>query len=331
MTTMAFPTNMPLPSAASLGRVAVLYGGASGERDISIRSGEGVLAALKRSGVNAFGFDPAVRALHELADESADRAFIALHGRYGEDGTVQGALEMMKIPYTGSGVMASSVAMDKSMTKRVWITHGLPTPKFRVLHASAAGHVNAQEVAAELGLPLAVKPATEGSSLGFSKVTDAAGLDAALALSWQHAPAAMVEQFVQGREFTCALLESAPGFVHALPVIEIVAPQGNYDYQNKYFGDATRYLCPAPISAAMESQMREICVAAFMALDCAGWARADLMWDEKNDPMLLEINTSPGMTDHSLVPMAARQAGMSYEDLVMRIASQASLKLGHAA
>lgn len=327
MNANGFPAHTEMPSAADLGRVAVLFGGTSGEREISMRSGQGVLAALKRRGVDAFAFDPATQPLHELLHAPADRVFIALHGRYGEDGSVQGALEMMRIPYTGSGVMASSIAMDKPMAKRVWMSHGLPTPKFMALAASASPQVDASDVMAQLGLPLAVKPATEGSSLGFSKASSLAELREALVRSWQHAPVTIVEQFIQGREFTCALLESSPGCVHALPVIEIVAPEGNYDYQNKYFGDATRYLCPAPIAPEMETRMREISIAAFRALDCSGWARADLMWDGQGDPMLLEINTSPGMTDHSLVPMAARQAGMGYDDLVMRIAAQASLKL----
>lgn len=330
MNAIAFPVDAALPNAGDLGRVAVLYGGASGEREISMRSGQGVLAALQRSGVDAFAFDPATQPLHALLDASPDRVFIALHGRYGEDGTVQGALEMMKIPYTGSGVLASSVALDKPMAKRIWMTHQLPTPKFRVMHVAGAASLDASAIVAELGLPLAVKPAVEGSSLGFSKVTDAGALRDALALSWRHADTAIVEQFVQGREFTCALLEIAPRHVVALPVIEIAAPEGNYDYQNKYFGNATRYLCPAPLEAAVEARMREISVAAFTALDCSGWARADLMWDGVHDPMLLEINTSPGMTDHSLVPMAARQAGISYDELVMRIAAMASLKLERA-
>lgn len=310
-------------SPADLGRVAVLSGGESAEREISLRSGEGVLAAMKRRGVEAFGFDPARQSLQALKDASVDRVFIALHGRYGEDGTVQGALELLKIPYTGSGVMASSLAMDKAMTKRIWRYGGLPTPDFMMLCEG----FRAAEVVERLGLPIAVKPAMEGSSLGFSRVDQADGLAVALAGAQQYDDAVIAEQFIAGREFTCALLQDSSGRVQALPVIEIVAPQGRYDYQNKYFGDATRYLCPAPLDAEVAQRMQALSVAAFEAIGCAGWARVDLMWDDSAEPMLLEINTSPGMTDHSLVPMAAREAGMDYDELVIRIALQASLKL----
>lgn len=313
-------------SAADLGRVAVLYGGESAERDISMRSGEGVLAAMKRRGVDAFAFDPAKRRLDTLKDESVDRVFIALHGRYGEDGTVQGALELLKIPYTGSGVMASSLAMDKAMTKRVWRFSGLPTPDFVMLHQG----FDATEVTRRLGLPIAVKPVMEGSSLGFTRVDQTERLTAAFVTAQQYDDAVIAEQFITGREFTCALLQDPSGKMQALPVIEIVAPLGRYDYQNKYFGDATRYLCPAPVQADVEQRMQALSVAAFQAVGCAGWARVDLMWDGSADPMLLEINTCPGMTDHSLVPMAAREAGLDYDELVMRIALQASLKLERA-
>lgn len=324
---MNLAVRMVLPSAASLGRVAVLMGGDSAEREISLRSGTGVLSALQRSGVDAFGFDPATRDLHELKAASVDRVFIALHGRFGEDGTVQGALELMKIPYTGSGVLASSLALDKPMTKRVWRTFDLPTPMFEMLGPDLDPHA----VVASLGLPIAVKPAIEGSSLGFSKVTETAELHDAYALARRYDRQVIAEAFIAGREFTCALLETAPGRVDALPVIEIVAPKGEYDYQNKYFGTATQYLCPAPISSELESQMRLLSVRAFEAIGCKGWARADLMLDPELGPTLLEINTSPGMTDHSLVPMAARQAGLSYEQLVMHVTAGACLKLESAA
>ncbi len=313
-------------SPQALGRVAVLMGGESAEREISLRSGAGVLAALQRSGVNAFAFDPAERGLHELQDESVDRVFIALHGRFGEDGTVQGALELMKIPYTGSGVLASALALDKPMTKRIWRTFDLPTPLFEMLGPDMDPHA----VVAALGLPIAVKPAIEGSSLGFSKVNETAELHDAYTLACRYDQQVIAEAFISGREFTCAVLETAPGRVQALPVIEIVAPKGEYDYQNKYFGTATKYLCPAPISASLESQMRDLSVQAFQALGCKGWARADLMLDAELGPTLLEINTAPGMTDHSLVPMAARQAGITYEQLVMQVAAGASLKLERA-
>lgn len=308
-----------------LGRVAVLFGGESAEREISIRSGEGVLAALLRCGVDAFGFDPAARPLQELQTESTDRAFIALHGRYGEDGTVQGALELLKIPYTGSGVMASSLAMDKAMTKRIWRFEGLPTPEFVLIKAGDA--VDVDRLTGRLGLPMAIKPVMEGSSLGFSRVNTADQIKPAIAVAGQYDDSILAEEFICGREFTCALLQDSLGAVQALPVIEIVAPAGQYDYQNKYFGSATRYLCPAPLDASVSAHMQSLSVAAFQSVGCAGWARVDLMWNESSEPMLLEINTSPGMTDHSLVPMAAREMGMDYDTLVMHITAGACLKL----
>lgn len=307
----------------ALGRVAVLMGGESAEREISLRSGAGVLDALKRSGVNAFAFDPSERPLDALVAEGVDRVMIALHGRYGEDGTVQGALELLKIPYTGSGVMASSVAMNKVMTKRIWSTLNLPTPAFMMLQPGFDPH----EVIRQVGLPMAVKPVSEGSSLGFTKVTQIDQLQAAFDLAHRLDHQVIAESFVSGREFTCALLQDGQGHVQALPVIEIQAPEGQYDYQNKYFGNATRYACPADIPADIETLMRSLSVKAFEGLECSGWARVDLMWNEKDSPTLLEINTSPGMTDHSLVPMAAREAGLSYEQLVMQIAASASLKI----
>lgn len=309
-------------SAQSLGKVVVLQGGLSAEREISLRSGAGVLGAFARAGVDAIGVDPANQPLEALQELHPDRIFIALHGRYGEDGTVQGALELLKIPYTGSGVLASSIALDKPMTKKIWKFHGLPTPDFVVLQAG----FNAQDVVRRLGLPIAVKPACEGSSLGFTKATTQDDLPKAWALAREFDDSVIAEQFVAGREFTCALLEDTSGAVTALPVIEIVAPQGQYDYQNKYFGSATQYLCPAPIAPEIEARMRAISIEAYRAIGCSGWARVDLMWDSEKEPMLLEINTSPGMTDHSLVPMAAAKAGISFEQLVMQIASTASLK-----
>jgi len=304
-----------------LGKVAVLMGGLSGEREISLRSGTGVLDALQRKGVDVIAFDPASRPLQELVDEGVARVFIALHGRFGEDGTVQGALELLGIPYTGSGVLASSLAMDKIMTKRVWAQAGLPTPRFRLLDAAS----DPVSVVDDLGLPLAVKPVFEGSSLGFHRVDHADELHHAWLAACGVDPEVMAEQFIRGREFTCAILESPSA--QALPVIEIVAPEGRYDYQNKYFGTATRYLCPAPLSAEMTSKMQALSVAAFQSIGCSGWARVDLMWDGRGEPMLLEINTSPGMTDHSLVPMAAREIGLDYDELVIRILQSAALKI----
>lgn len=307
-----------------LGKVAVLMGGLSAEREISLRSGSGVMAALQRKGVDAMAFDPAVRPLQELADEGVARVFIALHGRFGEDGTVQGALELLGIPYTGSGVLASSLAMDKVMTKRMWAQAGLPTPRCVLLDAG----FDPLAVVTDLGLPIAVKPVCEGSSLGFHRVDHLEELHQAWVSASGVDPEVMAEQFIRGREFTCAILESPSA--QALPVIEIVAPEGRYDYQNKYFGSATRYLCPAPLPAAMTARMQALSVAAFKSVGCSGWARVDLMWDGSGEPMLLEINTSPGMTDHSLVPMAAREIGLDYDDLVMRILQSAALKVRRA-
>jgi len=216
------------------------------------------------------------------------------------------------------------VAMDKAITKRIWQQAQLPTPDFELLSED----FDADRVVKRLGLPMAIKPVMEGSSLGFTRVDRQSDLAAAYRAARRYDKSVMAEQFVSGREFTCAVLQDASGRPQALPVIEIQAPEGRYDYQNKYFGDATRYLCPAPIDAALTQQIQSLSVDAFETIQCAGWARADLMWDGKNDPMLLEINTSPGMTDHSLVPMAAQAAGISYDELVMRILAQASLKIG---
>jgi D-alanine-D-alanine ligase len=309
----------------SFNRVAVLMGGRSAERDISLRSGQGVLAALLRKGLDAFAFDPAHRPLQDLRDENVDAAFIALHGRYGEDGTVQGALELMDIPYTGSGVLASALAMDKIVTKQVWAQQGIPTPAF----LSVTRQITAQEAMAAVGLPMAVKPGSEGSSLGFTKVDSPSLFASAVAKASQYDDRVLAEAFVSGREFTVALLGGgALGPVDALPVIEIRAPAGNYDFQNKYFGQETQYDCPANCPADVIQTMQRLSEQAFIALGCEGWARVDLLWSEGHSPMLLEINTSPGMTDHSLVPMAAAAVGLPYDDLVLRILQGARLKSG---
>ncbi|MBU0916494.1 D-alanine--D-alanine ligase [Aquabacterium parvum] len=305
----------------SLGRVAVLFGGTSAERDVSIMSGTGVLKALQAQGVDAFAFDPAERPLQELKAEGVDRCFIALHGRGGEDGTVQGALELLGIPYTGSGVMASSIAMDKVMTKRIWRFEGLPTPDWRIV----ASATECEQALAVLGAPMIVKPAREGSSIGLTKVTDVAQCAAAYAAAAQHDPEVLCEQFIEGEETTCPVL-IVEGEAQALPVIRIVAPGGNYDYQNKYFTDEVKYLCPSELDAAEEAEIQREVVRAFKTLGCRGWARADVMIRRSDrQPFLLEINTSPGMTGHSLVPMSAKVAGLSYEQLCVHLLASATL------
>ena len=312
--------------AKALGKVGVLFGGRSAEREISLISGNGVLQALKSKGIDAHAFDPAERSLAELAAEQFDRVFIALHGRYGEDGTLQGALELLGIPYTGSGVMASSVGMDKITTKIVWLAAGVPTPKYMTIGAEA--DVDAAGIVAALGLPLIVKPPLEGSTIGITKVTRAEDLQAAVDLARQYDKAVLVEQFIQGREFSVPVLGSGPT-ARALPIVEIVAPEGNYDYQNKYFTDDTKYHCPAPLDEATTKAIQAHVVNAYRALGCEGWSRIDvLLRAADNEPFLLEVNTSPGMTTHSLVPMAARAEGTSYEDLCVDILRSASLKAG---
>jgi D-alanine-D-alanine ligase len=311
-------------STNEFGKVAVLFGGRSAEREISILSGTGVLQALQAKGVDAHAFDPAERSLADLAAEKFDRVFIALHGRYGEDGSLQGALEQLGIPYTGSGVMASSVGMDKITTKIIWLAHGVSTPKYAVIDDGA----DLDKLVAELGLPLIVKAPLEGSSIGITKVTRAEELQAAVDLARQYDTRVLAEQFVSGREFSVPVLGTGPS-ARALPIIEIVAPEGKYDYQNKYFTDDTQYHCPAPLDAATTEAIQREVEKAYRALGCEGWSRIDVMLRESDQqPFLLEVNTSPGMTTHSLVPMAARAEGTSYEDLCVQILRSASLKIG---
>jgi D-alanine-D-alanine ligase len=292
------------------GKVAVLFGGRSAEREISLLSGRNVLEALCAAGVDAHAFDPAERELLDLKREGFQRAFIALHGRYGEDGTVQGALELMGIPYTGSGVMASALAMDKVRTKMVWVACGLPTPRWEVLKPNS----DWAAVAHALGLPLIVKPAREGSTIGLTKVLSADQLPEAYAQAARHDRLVLAEEFVSGQELTAAFLAET-----ALPLVRIEAPQGNYDYQNKYFSDETRYYCPCGLPEAEEMAIRALVMRAAAALGCEGWGRADLIRRADGSVSLLEMNTSPGMTGHSLVPMAARAAGIEFTELVLRI------------
>jgi D-alanine-D-alanine ligase len=294
------------------GKVAVLLGGPSAEREVSLMSGNGVLAALREKGVDAHPFDPAERDLWELKREGFDRVFIALHGRFGEDGTVQGALETLRIPYTGSGVMASALAMDKWRTKLVWLASGIPTPRYRIVDA----RTDWMQVVAELGLPLIVKPAREGSTIGLTKVTkvDHDELAAAFDAAHTHDPLVLVEEFVTGQELTASIVNG-----RALPLIRIEAPQGNYDYHSKYFSDETKYFCPAGLPEAKEQEIRAMALRAFDVVGCSGWGRLDLILRADGTFSLLEVNTSPGMTGHSLVPMAARADGMSYADLCVEI------------
>jgi D-alanine-D-alanine ligase len=307
--------------ANSMGKVAVLLGGRSAEREVSLMSGSGVLAALKSKGVDAHAFDPAERDLSELKREGFDRCFIALHGRFGEDGTVQGALELMGIPYTGPGVMASAVAMDKLMTKRIWIAEGLSTPAWRQVKSAA----DTRAAFAALGSPMIVKPVREGSTIGLTKVTTLEQCDAAYALASGQDPMVMCEQFIAGDEVTIPVLGTGSE-ARALPVIRIVAPDGNYDYQHKYFTDDTKYLVPCGLPEGEEAAIQALVLKAFLTLGCRGWARADVMIDAATrQPWLLEINTSPGMTGHSLVPMSARAAGLSYEDLCVSLLASAAL------
>ena len=293
------------------GRVAVLMGGASSEREISLMSGRGVLAALQSRGVDAQAFDPSERDLADLKREGFARCFIALHGRGGEDGTLQGALEVLGLPYTGSGVMGSAIGMDKWRTKLIWLAAGIPTPRYRILAADD----NWQAVADELGLPLIVKPAREGSTLGLTKVSTVGELPAAYELAaHKYRDLALAEEFIAGAEYTASILRDT-----ALPLIRIDAPDGNYDYQNKYFSDDTRYICPCGLPAAEQASLQDLSLKAFRLVGCAGWGRIDIMRRADGQAFLLEVNTSPGMTGHSLVPMAARAAGLSYEDLCLNI------------
>jgi D-alanine-D-alanine ligase len=311
--------------STTFGKVAVLMGGTSAEREISLLSGSGVLAALRSQGVDAHGFDPGERELGDLRHEGFARCFIALHGRHGEDGTVQGALELLGIPYTGSGVMASAIAIDKVMTKRIWIAEALPTPRFVRLAPDQQEREQLRAVPDVLGLPLIVKPPREGSSIGITKVEGYSQMQDAVALAARFDSDVLCEQFIDGDEVTCPVLGEGND-AHALPVVRIVAPDGQYDYQNKYFTDVVRYECPSGLAPDEEREIQRIVLAGYRILGCRGWGRADLMLRRSDrKPFLLEMNTSPGMTSHSLVPMSARAAGISYEALCLQLLASASL------
>ena len=297
---------------AYFGKVAVLLGGPSAEREVSLMSGTAVVGALRERGVDAHPFDPAERDVWELRRDGYARVFNALHGRFGEDGTVQGALETLGIPYTGSGVMASALAMDKWRTKLVWIASGIPTPRFRVVDATT----DTMQLVAELGLPLIVKPAREGSTIGITKVSTVDGDELTLAITEaaRHDRLVLAEEFVEGRELTASILND-----RALPLIRIEAPGGNYDYEHKYFSDETKYHCPAGLPDAVEHAIRAQSLAAFRILGANGWGRLDLILRGDGSWSFLELNTSPGMTGHSLVPMAARADGIGFADLCVKI------------
>ncbi len=302
----------------SLGKVGVLLGGRSGEREISLLSGNGVLEALREKGVDAHAFDTGLRNLTELATAHFDRVFIALHGRFGEDGTIQGLLELLNLPYTGSGVLASALAIDKIATKRIWMSSGLATPQFELLSATS----DWSAVVQNLGLPLIVKPAHEGSSLGLTKVQALEQLPDAYDLALSLDKKVMAESCIIGPELTCPLVGEGES-AEALPVIQIIPPNANYDFHNKYFSNETQYLCPTELDEKLNQAVQRLALDAYRVLGCKTWGRADIMIDERTrQPYLLEMNTSPGMTSHSLVPVAAKAAGVSYGDLVLWILSQ---------
>ena len=303
----------------AFGKVGVLFGGRSAEREVSLKSGSMVLKALQGRGVDVHAFDPSERGLDALKAEGFERVFLALHGRYGEDGTMQGALELMGIPYTGSGVLASSLAMDKWRTKVIWQAAGIPTPRYELMQADT----DFAAVVQRLGLPIMVKPANEGSSIGMSKVKRAEDLAAAYALAAKYDDIVIAEQFIEGIELTAGVLGRTP-----LPVIKLETAREFYDYEAKYISDDTRYILPCGLSAAAEAELQAGVLRAFDALGCRGWGRVDLMMDRDGRPYFLEVNTSPGMTDHSLVPMAARHAGIAFDELCVRIL--ASARLEHA-
>jgi D-alanine-D-alanine ligase len=305
-------------SGAEFGKVAVLLGGDSTEREISLLSGNAVLAALLRRGVNAHAFDPKDRPVQSLVSEGFDRVWIALHGPGGEDGTMQGALEWLGVPYTGSGVLASVLTMDKLKTKRVVVGAGYAAPEYAVL----SGPADLQRALKQIGLPMMVKPASQGSSVGITKVKTAAELPQAYAEARAIDPIVFAERFVTGDEYTVGVLQD-----RGLPSIRIQPATEFYDYQAKYFRNDTQYHCPSGLDAKAEAELQAAALAAFQVTDCAGWGRVDFMRDRATDKFyFIEINTTPGMTDHSLVPMAARQSGIDFDELVWRVLETSFLR-----
>ena len=301
------------------GKVAVLLGGTSGEREVSLKSGNAVLAALLRQGVNAHAFDPATQELSAL--KGFDHVMINLHGRGGEDGTIQGALELMCIPYTGSGVMASSLGMDKWRSKLLWRALNIATPDFEMINAQS----DFAAIEQKLGLPLFVKPANEGSSIGITKVKNKGALEAAYELASQADPLVIAEKFVGGGEYTVGIIADGKRDFTALPIVRIVPKNEFYDYDAKYLRNDTEYICPCGLSAEVEAQIQAEALQAFRAIGCTGWGRVDFLMDEAGVHYFLEVNTSPGMTDHSLVPMAAKAAGISFDELVIKILASANV------
>ena len=309
----------------ALGKVAVLMGGWSSEREVSLMSGNGVLEALRSEGVDAHAFDPKEQNLFELKSQGFERCFITLHGALGEDGAIQGALEILGIPYTGTGVMASAIGMDKVMTKRIWEARNIPTPAYELIHARDVNEKCLEGVVKKLGLPLIVKPSQDGSSMGVVKVERASEMLAAVQEAAKYGDLILCEQFIAGEELTCAVLGRGEQ-ARVLPIIRIAAPQGEYNYENKYFSNDTQYECPAALPEAETQKIQKLVLQAYLALECRGWSRVDVMVDAKTrEPYLLEINTSPGMTSHSLVPMAARAVGMSYAQLCVEMLKAATL------
>lgn len=302
------------------GKVAVLMGGLSAEREISLKSGNAVLEALQRRGVNAHGIDVGHDVLQQLISGKFDRVFNMLHGRGGEDGTIQGALETIGLPYTGSGVMASAISMDKLCTKQLWKGIDLPTPAFEVLN----DNTDLNAIVKKLGLPLMIKPVLEGSSIGMSKVDKAEKMASAYQVAAEYDDCVMAEKWITGTEYTVAILDK-----EALPMIKLETPRDFYDYEAKYQEDTTRYLCPCGLAQDKEKEIQDLALAAFDALGCCGWGRVDFMCDESGKPWLIEVNTIPGMTDHSLVPMAARTAGIEFDELVLRILQTSMTNSGH--
>ena len=297
-------------NSVDFGKVAVLLGGRSAEREVSLKSGKAVLNALVSQGIDAYPFDPSEYPLEELLRQGFNRAFIALHGRFGEDGTIQGALELLGIPYTGSGVLASALAMDKWRTKLIWQSVGISTPRFLILD----GQQGAEEVIDTLGLPLIIKPAREGSTIGLSKIKTPQEFNTAYQLALKHDSIVLAEQFIAGKELTAAILGNKP-----LPLVRIEVSGDLYDYQAKYLANDTRYYCPSGLPDDLSEQIQDQALQAHIIIGCRGWSRVDLILDDNNGPFFLEANTSPGMTDHSLVPMAASASGISFEQLVVEI------------